>query len=160
MKESPPVFDGLVLLPHPSMETGKGVFTTADIPAWTHILTFRGPELTLEELDDPDHSIQVGRNLFLGPYGGIDDYVNHSCDPNCGLRLVGGELRLYAIRAIQAGEELTFDYATCVGPEDPWTMECLCGTARCRGHIAGYSILPEDFRRRYEELDIVPWFVR
>jgi len=36
------------------------------------------------------------------------DLVNHSCDPNCGL--VGAVL-VVAMRDIEPGEEITFDYA-------------------------------------------------
>lgn len=38
----------------------------------------------------------------------IKIYINHSCNPNCGLR---GEITFVAMREIQKDEEVTFDYA-------------------------------------------------
>lgn len=46
--------------------------------------------------------------------GGRARFINHSCDPNCGVEKwdVNGEERcaIFALRDIYAGEELTFDY--------------------------------------------------
>lgn len=55
--------------------------------------------------------------------------VNHSCEPNCGGTERGFEV---AIRDIEAGEQLTNDYATFALPGDP-PFPCACGAARCRG---------------------------
>ena len=59
--------------------------------------------------------------------------LNHSCEPNCGL--VGGTL-LVAMRDIEVGEELCFDYAMC-DASDYDEFACLCGTPGCRGTITG-----------------------
>ena len=70
-------------------------------------------------------------------------YLNHSCDPNC--QITGDEsyaqvnpfepLCIQAIRDIQAGEELTIDYAW---PAD-MAMKCLCRSSKCRGWIVDES---------------------
>lgn len=138
---------------------GKGVFATQAIGAGRDILVFVGPVLRELELDDPEHSIQIGDDLFLGPSGEIDDFVNHSCNPNCGLRVVEEELTLVSIRKIAVGEELTFDYATSVGPGDDWTMQCACAAEHCRGTIAKYSLLPAKIKQRYLRAGVVPPFV-
>ncbi|WP_345325886.1 SET domain-containing protein [Candidatus Villigracilis proximus] len=39
---------------------------------------------------------------------GEGDYVNHSCNPNAGL---SGQIGLVAMRDIEIGEEVCFDYA-------------------------------------------------
>jgi D-alanine-D-alanine ligase-like ATP-grasp enzyme len=57
---------------------------------------------------------------------------NHSCDANT----VYDGLNLFALRTIQAGEELTLDYATFLDKSmEPF--HCKCGTANCRGLIMG-----------------------
>jgi len=57
---------------------------------------------------------------------------NHSCDANT----VYDGLNLFALRTIQAGEELTLDYATFLDKSmEPF--HCNCGTANCRGLIMG-----------------------
>jgi hypothetical protein len=84
-------------------------------------------------------TIQVEEDLYL--VSGLDgpaDWVNHSCDPNCGLR---GQIALVALRRLEVGEEVCFDYAMSDGtPYDQF--QCGCGAATCRGKITG-----EDWRR-------------
>ncbi|TYZ68736.1 hypothetical protein PybrP1_009320 [[Pythium] brassicae (nom. inval.)] len=67
--------------------------------------------------------------------GGYARFINHSCEPNCGVEKweVNGEERcgIFALRDIHDGEELTFDYKF----ESFSKLEitkCLCGSARCR----------------------------
>lgn len=60
-------------------------------------------------------------NLYTidaGVYGNVSHFVNHSCDPNLGVYAAWincldpnlPKLALFALREIQRGEELTFDY--------------------------------------------------
>jgi hypothetical protein len=56
---------------------------------------------------------------------------NHSCDPNT---ILVGDERL-ALRRIEAGEEITVDYA--LHSPTSWTMECNCGVANCVGVVRG-----------------------
>lgn len=57
---------------------------------------------------------------------------NHSCRPNTEF----DGLDLVALRHIDAGEELTIDYATfCSETMEPF--DCRCGAPNCRGRIAG-----------------------
>ncbi|KAK9845360.1 hypothetical protein WJX81_004380 [Elliptochloris bilobata] len=71
--------------------------------------------------------------------GALGRFINHSCDPNCETQkwVVRGELAigLFALRDIQAGEELTFDYNFERYGDKP--MRCLCGARNCRGFIGG-----------------------
>ncbi len=100
---------------------------------------------------------QVGPDLFIPPYGGPDDFTNHSCDPTCGLRVGGDGFSMLALRDLPAGTELTYDYSTHQehGAED---MECLCGSPLCRGVVRSFSTLPEPLRRRYAALGVVAPF--
>ena len=56
------------------------------------------------------HALQIDDDLFLASTPPFDsaDYVNHSCDPNCG---IVGSVLLVTMRDVDAGEELCFDYA-------------------------------------------------
>jgi SET domain-containing protein len=56
------------------------------------------------------------------------NYGNHSCDPNVGRGYV-------ALRDIEAGEELTADYAQ-FSTKD-WAMKCSCGAKSCTGIVRG-----------------------
>lgn len=71
-------------------------------------------------------------------------FNNHSCNPNCGLR---GEITFVAIKDIDAGEELTCDYAF-IDNED-YGFECNCGSQECRKSITGYDWKLPQLQERY-----------
>lgn len=70
--------------------------------------------LTLVLHSSPALSIHPSSSLPLPGQGHLGRFINHSCDPNCETQkwLVHGELAigLFAVRDVDAGEELTFDY--------------------------------------------------
>ena len=84
-------------------------------------------------------TLQVEEDLYLvSARDGAADWVNHSCAPNCGL---SGQIALVALRRLEPGEEICFDYAMSDGtPYDQFP--CGCGAATCRGQVSG-----EDWRR-------------
>lgn len=97
--------------------------------------------------------IQIGDDLFLGPVTAAERdasmmSLNHSCDPNVGIK---GQICFHAMRQIEAGDELTFDYAT--GDDDDWQMTCACGAALCRGKVTG-----RDWRRLELQERYAGWF--
>ncbi|CAF1044717.1 unnamed protein product [Adineta steineri] len=60
---------------------------------------------------------------------------NHSCDANCGF---GGEEEelVLAIRDIDVGEELTYDYGLMDTENSLWNgLMCRCGAKNCRGEL-------------------------
>lgn len=124
----------------PAGEKGMGSFVIASISAGETVVGFGGSVVTREVLngvsEDRQHrSIQIADELFLTPNDQREagDMINHSCDPNLGLL---GSIVLVAMRDIEVGEELTFDYATC-DDSDYDEFDCLCGTAFCRGKVTG-----------------------
>jgi len=98
--------------------------------------------------DRTRHTIQVDTDAHLVP---VEPFVwlNHSCQPNCGLLISPGSLELYALRHIERGEEITVDYATFELKIDFMPDNCLCGSKMCRGSITGYIDLPEGLRKSY-----------
>ena len=97
---------------------GMGVFIQQWIPANTRILEFTGKRVDREMINlfaskgSSDSFLQVDENEFIGASGRLDDYVNHSCDPNCGLEFDGDRIYLKSIKVIDRGSEITYDYAT------------------------------------------------
>jgi D-alanine-D-alanine ligase len=70
--------------------------------------------------------------------------INHSCDPNAWIE----GLDLVARRPIEAGEEITIEYATFIaGTGD--SFDCRCGEDDCRGTITPQDWQLPDVRRRY-----------
>jgi len=71
--------------------------------------------------------------------------VNHSCDPNCGM---SGQIALVALRPLEPGEEICFDYAMSDGtPYDQFP--CGCGAATCRGRVSGDDWQRPELWERY-----------
>lgn len=105
-----------------------------------------------------ENTLQVGIDAFKLPTGNPDDFTNHSCEPNTGLRLSRRGATVVALRAIAVHEELTYDYSTYLN--NPYEcMPCRCGAASCRGVVGNFSTLPEPLRRKYLALGVVGDFV-
>lgn len=135
---------------HPALEVrgtahcGYGVFASKDIPAGVTVIVYGGVILTEAEFEALPEELQhfpfnIAEGFFLAPRNGNDlgvgERVNHSCEPNVGF---SGQLTLVTLRDLRCGEEVTFDYATCVASDDgAFTMECACGAPSCRKVITG-----------------------
>lgn len=142
-------------------KTGSGVFTKIQIPAKKPIIEFTGDIIPKDKLVlDQSQFLQIGQDRFMGPSGAIDDYINHSCDPNCYLSIVGNRALLYSLYVIPKGSELTFDYSTSsTDTLDSWQMPCKCGAYKCRKIISGYPTLSEDIKKDYVSKKMVPVFI-
>ena len=91
-----------------------------------------------------EHVSQIGENEFIAPIGFMA-LVNHSCRPNCGIKLnETGAHDYVAMQDIMPGEEITFDYAMQNYDVEHFPSKCLCGVKDCRGEIGGWKDLPID----------------
>jgi len=145
-----------------SSKTGQGVFTTIKIPAKQPVIEVTG-DVFSNETADHNHPalLQVSSNLYIGPSGGPDDYINHSCNPNCFLHCIGKRAILFSLYDIPADTEITFDYSTSSTDNlDKWKMDCLCGDPNCRKVISGFQYLSPEKVKEYTEKGIVPMFLR
>ena len=131
----------------PIVGKGEGVFTTQ---------SFRRKELVMRGvilqsgIKNHSHASQIGENEFV-LHAGLMSKVNHSCDPNCGIRVNStGAHDFVAFRDIEFGEELTFDYAMRNDVVEIFPPDCACGARNCRGRIDGWKTLPEDTKRAYD----------
>ncbi len=129
----------------PTQPHGLGVFALKGFNVGDKVLVFRGPRKRREDFKntyEKDHSLQINLNEYIGPSGGEDDFVNHSCCPNTYLI---GRQTLVAHQPIFPHEEITVDYATCT--EEPgWQMVCHCGATHCRKTIKSYSQTSKSMR--------------
>ncbi|MBE0646129.1 MAG: SET domain-containing protein-lysine N-methyltransferase [Bacteroidetes bacterium] len=128
---------------------GTGAFAARRIRKGTRIIEYLGERISAEEADrryDDDAMefphvwlFSVDENTILdGDVGGSDaKYLNHCCEPNCETEVDGGRVFIYALRTIQAGEELTYDYHLDYDgeytPEVLRKFACHCSAATCRG---------------------------
>jgi SET domain-containing protein len=121
---------------------GYGTFAKTRIAKGELIIAFGGSVVTLSEWRKlpkaiKKRSLAIHDDLELCPRKmdkiGDGDYVNHSCEPNAGLR---GQIFLVAMRDIMQDEEITFDY-TMVISDPKFRIDCKCGHDSCRKIITG-----------------------
>ena len=131
---------------------GIGIFAVRPITAGTTVAGFGGHVVERDEFDTLDedlrtHSLQIDDRLYmvsLPPYAPAD-YVNHSCEPNCG---IVGSCLLVAMRDVEPGEELCFDYAMS-DTNDYDEFVCECATESCRRLITGGDWKLPTLQERY-----------
>ena len=117
---------------------GRGVFAAAPVEAGELVAVWGGrivPRASAEALA-PElrrYIVQVEEAQYLAPLMPLDaaEYINHCCQPNCGL---SGQIALVALRRIAVGEEITFDYAT-TDSSDFLAFECACSKSPCRRRV-------------------------
>jgi len=143
---------------------GKGIKAKTNINKGQKILDFKGPIVNRDELPKPydssvDYYLQIDIDKFMGPSGEIDDYVNHSCDPNAGVSFSNDSISLIAIKPIQQGEEIFFDYSTTMY-NFGWRMRCSCKSNNCRKWIDDFLTIPDQVQERYIKLGIIPEYLK
>jgi hypothetical protein len=150
----------------PTGGRGIGVFAAREFGIGETVMSdcdgdFFDEVLTLDELQVSeifDYPLQIGKNAFRIPTGGIEDFTNHSCDPNTGIRQIERGIVVVAIRNIQTHDEITFDYSTWLTTPS-LQFECRCGSPDCRGLISDFGSLPDNLKIRYRSLGVVGDFV-
>lgn len=130
--------ENVAVVERPGM--GRGVVASRPIEAGEQVLEFRGSVVRARGA----HTLQIGAEEHL-EVAEPGRFVNHSCDPNCGI--TRGRL-LVARRPIEEGEEITFDYAMTESEMEP--LACGCGAPDCRGTVSGYADLSKQKRREYQ----------
>ena len=77
--------------------------------------------------------VEVSRRYALDCQdGNVFKHLNHSCEPNCYLRIYKRAIEVYTLRKISRGTELTIDYGLTPHEEG---MNCRCGKPKCRRRI-------------------------
>lgn len=127
---------------------GLGAFATRPIQKRARIIEYGGERITTAEADTrySDGTSAHARVLLFtvdsrtvidaAVNGNQARYINHSCEPNCESVTERGRIWIYALRDIEPGEELTYDY-NLTGDDDIGVQAaqyaCHCGASACRG---------------------------
>ena len=143
---------------------GKGVFALKPIEADETLIEYVGEVITWKEAlrrhphdpSDPNHTFYFhidDGHVIDALYGGnASRWINHSCDPNCEADEVGGRVFIKALRRIEPGEELNYNYGLVLdGPitaKERAQYPCWCGAAQCRGTMLSTSAKPRAPRRK------------
>jgi uncharacterized protein len=142
----------LTITIHNSKIHGSGMFAKTNIRKGDIVFIKGGYILTRNELFSSEKIgsyLPIDDNYFIGSRSkdeeiGIKLFVNHSCEPNCGLR---GEITFVAMRDVLKDEELTCDYAMI--DNDDYEFICNCGSASCRKLVTGHDWKIKDIQRKY-----------
>ena len=114
-----------------------GCYTTAPIKKGARIVEYTGPHISKEEADEKYQDSPTTYLFGLGDGSKVIDghgtamFINHSCDPNCETEDEDGRIFVVALRDIEAGEELVYEYNLYDSDEE--NQDCYCGAPRCRG---------------------------
>ena len=131
---------------------GSGSFVVSKISKGEMVASFGGnvidhSELTNYSADRVSRSLQLNDDTYLlsGNIPEDGDMINHSCKPNCG---IAGTSSVQAIRDIEIGEELTFDYAMSDSSQYDEFI-CACGKEKCREKVTGMDWQNKDLQIKY-----------
>jgi uncharacterized protein len=138
MTESPKYPRTAHLVVRSSQIHSKGCYTTEFLPEGTFIVEYTGERITNDEADERYENredtylfgLEDGEHVIDGD--GVAAFINHCCDPNCESDEIDGHLWIVALRDIQPGEELTYDYCLYDGDDK---SPCACGAKTCRGTL-------------------------
>jgi hypothetical protein len=98
--------------------TGLGLFATAPIRRGAFIVEYSGERIPTRDARARERTFRA-RYMFEinsrwtvdgSPRTNVGRYANHSCRPNAESALRRGKVILRALRAIEPGEEITYDY--------------------------------------------------
>lgn len=128
---------------------GKGMFALRKIRRGARVIEYLGDRISHKAADkryvdhDPNDNhtflFIVDKKIVIdGGVGGNEArFINHSCDPNCESVIEKGRVFIEAIRTVQPGEELGYDYQIGRDKDDPENVDeifaCRCGAKTCRG---------------------------
>jgi SET domain-containing protein len=143
---------------------GKGAFAARRIRKGTRICEYIGHRVSHVEADrrhdhkadDDNHTFLfiVDRHLVIdgGVSKNVARFINHGCDPNCESVIEDRRVYIEALRTIQPGEELKYDYSIGRADDDPKNVDevyaCRCGAELCRGTMLWPAKRPKRRARR------------
>ena len=98
--------------------TGLGLFATAPIRRGAFIVEYSGERIPTRDARARERTFRARYMFEINSRWSVDGsvrsnvgrYANHSCRPNAESALKSGKVILRAIKPIEAGEEITYDY--------------------------------------------------
>ena len=140
---------------------GTGVFATKNILKNKKIIQYIGEKVKKKEGDRRSadrikkhlHSNKTGSVYIFelnrqydidgSPLYNKARYINHSCDPNCEVDIIDGEIWISSIKKIKKGDELSYDYGYAFDKDDYKDHVCKCSSKFCIGYIISSDHWPK-----------------
>jgi uncharacterized protein len=119
---------------------GIGAFARTGIGRGLRVIEYIGERIDkreslrrCEQNNEYIFTLNAQQDLDGNVPGNLARFVNHSCAPNCEAELEGERIWITAIRDINPGEELTFNYGFDL--VDYRQYPCHCGAIGCVGFM-------------------------
>jgi SET domain-containing protein len=143
-----------------------GVFATRRVAKGERIVEYLGERVShaeadrryADKADDDNHTflftVDARTVIDAGVGGNAARWINHSCNPNCETVVEDRRIFIEAIRDIEAGDELVYDYMIERDADDPPNIDlvfsCRCGANGCRGTMLLPPKAPKRAKARRE----------
>ena len=130
---------------------GYGVFALRRIRKGTMVIEYLGDRVSHAQANERyEHKDPKDGHTFLftvdaktvidaGVDGNEARFINHGCDPNCQTVNTNKRIFIEALRTVQPGEELAYDYQIQRDDDDAADVDvvfaCRCGAKSCRGSM-------------------------
>lgn len=119
---------------------GRGCFATTRFLKGRKIAEYVGERISRREIARRLRGQRRIHICGIDSYWSIDgrqggngtQFINHSCQPNCSIRIIRGHILFFARRDIEPGEEILLDYENSYHSN---RKACHCGAPGCRGRI-------------------------
>ena len=142
-----------------------GLFTKQPFKKGQVILKFVGKHISENEIDSltsdkADSCLEFDIRKYLLINNDNSYFINHSCNPNCLIKVSVNQVFLLALMDINIGDELFFDYSTTsTDSPDEYSMKCNCGNYHCRENISGFNTVSEKQQEEYIKAGAVPQYI-
>jgi uncharacterized protein len=124
----------------PSRIDRQGLFAAIDIKKGTRIIRYLGEKISKQESDlrlaqDNAYIFELNDRYAIdgATLKNTARYINHSCDPNCEVKLINNTIWIVASKDIQEGEELSYNYGYDIKNYEQFP--CNCGARNCCGYM-------------------------
>jgi len=141
---------------------GYGLFARTNIKKGETLFIIKGKKVPVKinspkDSEELPNAIGVDKGVWIDPK--VTNplvYLNHSCDPNSGIK---GTVTIVALKQIKKGEHITIDYSITEG-DKYWRLagKCKCGAKNCRGTIRSIHYLPKRIYVKY--MPYIPQFLQ
>ena len=122
-----------------SQSSGLGLFAARSFRRGDFVIEYTGALLANEEADrrGGKYLFRVNSRWTIDGRGreNLSRYINHSCVPNCIAYSKGRKVKIYSLKKIAAGEELTYDYGKEYFDAYIRPRGCLCGACSPSGSL-------------------------
>ena len=142
---------------------GTGIFASNNIRKGKKVIEYLGEKISKSE-GDRRSNIRIQKYLNSKTTGSVyifelnskydidgsplynkARYINHSCRPNCEVKIINGHIWIYSIKNIKKNDELSYDYGYEFDKDDYKDHICRCGAKNCIGYI-----ISSDDRRKFK----------